>query len=294
VSFEIDPHAIADAHETEHQHYALPDFDGFSDLVMDYPENEVERITDADLHRTYIDALTDLHLLVDEYRFEALLALTLLRDYVLKRDRGDAPTVKGSGDEQFDAMPWPAEVAVVAKRYAVEPPNAAELFQRPHQQIAGGRILSRWFAAQMVDSALYRGIAACDRLAILLRCRAGLRVETTRRGDRRQPSFGRGSLNELDAAYQHRAEWSHLRALAENELFDFVKQERNGFTHERRRPSELHGERAIVYRGTGDEPEEIVPVMDAQTHYALAPAFYNEVLRPAVELTRTIVATSSS
>lgn len=294
MPIEIDAQAIADAHEMEHQDYASPDYDGFSDLVMEYPENELQVISDPDLHRTYIDALTDLHLLIDEYRFEALLALTILRDYVIKRDRGDAPTVKGSGHEQFDAMPWPAEVVVVAKRYAVEPPNAAELFEQPHQQIAGGRILSRWFAAQMVDSALYRGIAACDRLAILLRCRAELPVETSRRGDRRQPSFGRGSLSELDAAYQDRAEWSDLRALAENKLFDFIKQERNGFTHQRRRPSELHGERAIIYRGTGDKPEEIVPAMDAQTHYALAPAFYNEVLRPAVELTRKIVVTSSS
>jgi hypothetical protein len=29
--------------------------------------------------------------------------------------------------------------------------------------------------------------------------------------------------------------------------------------------------------------------MDAETHYALAPAFYNEVLRPAIELTRAVV-----
>jgi hypothetical protein len=44
-----------------------------------------------------------------------------------------------------------------------------------------------------------------------------------------------------------------------------------------------------VYGSEGDGPEEIVPAMDAQTHYSLAPAFYNEVLRPALELTRKLV-----
>ena len=88
---------------------------------------------------------------------------------VIKRDRGEASAVKLSGDERRDKMPWPAEVIVVAQRYAREPPNAAELFEDPHRQIAGGRILSRWFAAQLIDSALYRGIAACDRLAIYAR-----------------------------------------------------------------------------------------------------------------------------
>jgi hypothetical protein len=150
-------------------------------------------------------------------------------------------------------------------------------------------MFSRWVAAQLLDSALYRGIAACDRLAILLRCAAGLPVERTRAGVRRQPSFITYALNELDEYYSGCSQWSKVRELADNPLFDFIKQERNGFTHERRRPSVLHGERAILYGSNGPGPEELVPAMDPDTHYALAPAFYNEVLGPAIESTRSVL-----
>jgi hypothetical protein len=168
------------------------------------------------------------------------------------------------------------------------------LFEQPHQQISGGRILSRWFAAQLVDSALYRGIAACDRLAILLRCQAGAPVEITKSGERRQPAFTSGDLKQLHSTYAAIPEWSSLRQLTINPLFEFIKQERNGFTHERRTPSELHGERAVVYGSEGGGNEQVVPVMDAETHYLLAPAFYNELLWPAIELTRALVVTSAT
>jgi hypothetical protein len=282
MPFSIDPAALEDAAAMEREHYSTPSFDGFSDAVFGEANDSRQLIADPDLHRTYLDALMDLHRLVDEYRFEALLALTILRDYVIKRDRGDAPTVKNPGNP-VDSMPWPAEVIVVTQRYAISPPNAARLFEDPHQEIAGGRILSRWFAAQLIDSALYRGIAACDRLAILLRCRAGLPVALTKRNERRQPSFSRGAMKQLEPSYAEYGAWPALRDLAGGQLLEFMRQERNGFTHERRRPSELHGERAMVYGSTRDGPQDLVGVMNAQTHYALAPAFYNEVLVPAIE-----------
>jgi hypothetical protein len=153
VPFSIDPEALVDANRMELEHYAPPSFDGLSDAVFWHDDNPQELISDRDLHRTHLDALMDLHRLVEEYRFEALLALTLLRDYVIKRDRGDAPTVKLTGDPRMDAVPLPAEALAVQQRYS-RPPTAAELFADPHRQIAGSRILSRWFAGQLIDSAL--------------------------------------------------------------------------------------------------------------------------------------------
>jgi hypothetical protein len=293
VAFELDREALVDGERALLESYAWPSFEGFSDLVFDYPENRLRLIREPGLQRTYIDALTDLHLLVEEYRCEALLALVVLRDYRIKRDRGDADALKGSGDARLDTMPWPAEAMLVARRYGREPPSPAELFARPHQQIAGNRILSRWFAAQLLDSALYRGIAACDRLAIMLRCRAGLSVERTKAGEPRQPSFGPSALRELDHVYGKIPHWKMLHELASHVFFDFIKQERNGFTHERRRPSELHGERAVVYGSEGPGPQEVVPALDAGNHYALAPAFYNEILRPAIEASRTVLVVSA-
>jgi hypothetical protein len=246
------------------------------------------------LKRTYIDALLDLHHLIDEYRFEALLALAILRDYVIKRDRGEAPVVTlGPETTLTDTLPIPAETVLVMRRYAVEPPNAAELFENPHQQIAGGRMLSRWFGAQLIDSALYRGVAACDRLAILLRCQAGLPVVVTKAGERRQPAFTPGWMKDLVAHYEAVADWPALRDLSANPFFEFIRQERNGFTHERRRPSELHGETAIVLGAVDDGPQQTVPAMDPQSHYALAAAFYNEILIPALSLSRSVITTTA-
>jgi hypothetical protein len=293
MSFSLDPQALAEAHAAEYKDFRPPNVDGLSDAVMGYPGNTMCLIDDAQLKRTYVDALMDLHFLVDEYRFEAVLALALLQDYAIKRDRGDAPALKLSGNKRLDEMPWIAETVVVMQRYAREPPNPQQIFVEPHQQIAGGRILSRWFAAQLIDSALYRGVAACDRLAILLRCRAGLPVETTKRGERRQPSFTAAAMKDIGAVLGTTADWDALCALTSNPLFDFTKQLRNGFTHERRTPSELHGERGIVYGALDGTDEEFAPAMDASTHYALAPAFYNEVLIRAVEHTRTVIIASS-
>lgn len=88
--------------------------------------------------------------------------------------------------------------------------------------------------------------------------------------------------------YQEQAAWAKLSALTTNPLFAFVKQERNGIVHDRRSPSELHGERPLIY-GFGTEREETVGVLDIATHYAFAPAFYNEVLTPAFALTRDLI-----
>jgi hypothetical protein len=74
VPFELDPEALADGEKARFESYAWPSFEGFSDLVFDYPENRLRLIKEPELQRTYIDARTDLNLLVEEYRFEAILA----------------------------------------------------------------------------------------------------------------------------------------------------------------------------------------------------------------------------
>jgi hypothetical protein len=172
MPFTLDSEALAVASREEHERFRPPSFEGFSDLVFAYPENRQQVIEDQTLARVYADALLDLHALVDEYRFEALLAATLLSDYRRKVDHGEAEILKLSDDPQMDKMPWPVETVVVMRRYARDPPSPSILFENPHRQIAGGRIFSRWVAGQMIDSALYRGLAACDRLAIMLHCRS--------------------------------------------------------------------------------------------------------------------------
>jgi hypothetical protein len=197
MPFTLDPEALADAAREEHEHFRPPSFDGFSDLVFAYPENRQELIEDDTLARVYVDALLDLHALVDEYRFEALLAAALLSDYRAKLENGEAEPLMLSEDPRMDQMPWPAETVVVMRRYARDPPSPSILFEDPHRQIAGSRIFSRWVAGQMIDSALYRGIAACDRLAIMLHCGSGIALPQNAKGELRAPSFRRDDLKPL-------------------------------------------------------------------------------------------------
>src|SRR3954452_6938332 len=86
VAFEFDPKALQEAAEVSREHFAVPSFDGLSDAVFDHDGNTLVLIGGSQLHRAYLDALLDLHLLVEEYRFSALLALALLVDYTVKRD----------------------------------------------------------------------------------------------------------------------------------------------------------------------------------------------------------------
>ena len=290
MPFRLDPEALADAARKEDEHFRPPSFDGFSDLIFAYSENRQNVIEDETLGRVFLDALLDLHALVDEYRFEALLAAALLSDYDRKLASGEAEPLELSGDPRLDQMAWPAETVAVMRRYASDPPSASILFENPHRQIAGSRIFSRWVAGQMIDSALYRGIAACDRLAIMLHCGSGVALPRNRKGELRSPSFGRDDLKPLGRYFVSRPAWAQVRELAAHPFLGFVKEERNDFTHHRRRPSELHGERDIVYGSLSDGPEELVRAMDAGTHYAIAAGFYNEVLLPAIEAARLTLA----
>lgn len=112
MAFEIDPEAVADAMGEELEHFDLPDYTHLSDVVFEHPENTARVIEDPDLRTTYNDALTDLQHLVEEYRFESLLALMVVRDYVIKRDRGEAPA-GSSMDAELDALGVPAVVMAV-------------------------------------------------------------------------------------------------------------------------------------------------------------------------------------
>jgi hypothetical protein len=289
MTFSLDPEAILETERAEHESFPPPSLDGLSDLIFAYPGNAQSPIEDETLARVYLDALLDIHVLVDEYRFEALLALSLLLDYRRKLDRGEAQPLTSSGDPAFDKMPWPAETLAVVRNCAVQPPSPSVLFTNPHRQIAGNRILSRWVAGQMLDSALYRGIAACDRLAIMLHCRSGHPLRRNSKNELQAPSFTRDELKPLGQFFSSRPSWANVRELAVHPLFKFAKEERNGFTHHRRRPSELHGEKAVVYGSLSGGAEEIVEPIDARSHYAIAAAFYNEVLLPAIEATRLTV-----
>ena len=171
-------------------------------------------------------------------------------------------------------------------RYMREPPSPGQLFTDPHAEITGLRILSRWLAAQLLDSAIFRAIAATDRLTVLLQARAGEPFTVTRGGAFRYPTFTPDDLRRLNRMYETRSEWTNLRALATNPLLVFMRQARHEFTHGHRLPFELHGER---FRASVKSVEDVAGI-DAQDHVALVLAMYDAILRPAVELTERLLA----
>ena len=232
--------------------------------------------------RIYAEALVELHRLLEEIRFEGALAILLLVDYRMKRDRGEVPTIEAS------PFSIPVEAAALLVGYMRHPPDPGGLFHDLHSVIAGNRILSRWLAAQLLDSALYRAIAAGDRLVVLLQARAGVPFERKKKGAFRYPTFTPEDLRPLNSFYRGRPEWSELRTLATNPLFQFIRDARHSFTHGRRLPSELHGERFVSYASDSGD----VAGIDAGDHVALVLAVFDAVLRPAVQLTDGLVASS--
>ena len=270
---EFDSDVVAETHALYLGTLGPIDFaDGFTALISETVDKH--RILDnpPPLLRPYVDAYIDLHRLLEEIRFEVALAWLLIEDRRVKVERGELAR---------PALPRliPMEALALPQRYMREPPAPTELFADPYAGISGNRVLGDWFAAQLLDSALFRSVAVCDRLAILLWVRAGREIPTTKRGREHHPAFTPRHLDVLVRDYGEQAEWASLRALADNELFTFTKELRDGFTHSRRLVSELHGEPIVAY--AMEAPKRGV---DADEHRALALAFYDVILRPAIGL----------
>jgi hypothetical protein len=259
--------------------------EGFTALINEAVDQHRILGDQPPLLRAYVDAYIDLHRLLEEIRFEVALASLLIEDRRVKLARGEL------AEPERPALPGPIPMESIAllQRYMREPPGPPDLFADPYEEISGDRVLGDWFAAQLLDSALFRALAACDRLAILLWVRAGRDIKTTKRGRERHPAFTPPYLDLLARNYGEQAEWPELRALADNELFTFTKELRDGFTHSRRLVSELHGERVVAYA-----MEPPMRGVEASEHRALALAFYDVILRPAIGLSGVLLRTAPS
>jgi hypothetical protein len=177
------------------------------------------------------------------------------------------------------------ESLALLQRYMREPPSPSRLFENPYYEISGDRVLGDWFAGQLLDSALFRSIAACDRLVILLWIRAGEPSRRRRDGRSLHPAFTRHFLRYLRKYYEDQRAWPLLYETVEGSLFGLAKELRDGFTHSRRLASELHGEPVVAYSGQGPARG-----LEADEHRALVLAFYNEILGPSIEHVGTLLA----
>lgn len=233
------------------------------------------------------DAVVDLGDLIDEIRFSGAMAELFIADY---EKRGPLPTETDEEHKRLRALGMPIDALALLRAYFAPLPEPVTLFFEPHRQLAGERFLSLWFAGQLIDSALFRLVAALDRLASMLWAGARLPLADSK-GRPRHPAFRSRDLKALASSYPDR-EMEVLLGLTKHELFGLLMNVRNEFAHSRRVLSELHGHYRIGYRvGPTAEGERIVQALDRQTHLAILLAAYNEILRPAVATTRDCIQT---
>lgn len=246
---------------------------------LDIPSNE--RSDDLGL---YTDALFDLSQLAEEFRFlasaGALYSLGL-QDQIAAAIPDE--TVPGGG------IAVPTVVRALLAGYMRPTPPPSALLHDPGQAIAGHRVLGGWWAAQLLDSALIRGMSALDRLAVLLFCADRQPIKANKHGDLALPAFRKSWLKQLKR-WDECPEWSKLLEILDHPVFTLVKRYRDGFVHQRRTPMQLHGEHATTTLPSVSQ--KTTEGISAELHLAMVLGFYNLVLRPSCELVGTLIHTT--
>lgn len=234
---------------------------------------------DADPATTiYDETLVDLVRLLEEFRFGASVGAMYARGV-----RDQIRPLRESHKQ------WPHNVGMSPKVLALLanygqntlPPD--RLLVDPSATLGGHRVLGGWWAAQLLDSAIIRGISILDRVAILLACIAH-RIDY-----RRMPAFRVNQLEALSPEFGSDSEWKTLLELARGDLFQFVKGMRDGHVHRMRLPAELHG--AFVTSETdADGVHQSTLGIDPDLQWALATALFRDVICPALEAAGTMIA----
>lgn len=287
----LSEHATNTADLIYREELAIISVEGYNYGVLLEPGQEQVVVTRA-LRELYADSLFDLSRLLEEIRFEVAFATMLTSDFRFRN-----PLPDPNPDSALPAMALSMEILAVLSSYAAAPPSPSLLAKHLHSPMSGGRHLSRWLAGQLLDSAMLRSLSVLDRVTTLLRIRAGLGIHTRSDGSYRLPSFNKHELKALSATYAANSAWAPLKAVCSGELFQFIKRYRDGAVHQRRWPSELHGESTVTYWDPGAPREDGEPVeyqsqgMSASDHIGLNLATWKLVLRPAVEAGGALIST---
>lgn len=250
-----------------------PDLEPLIQGITTGPEAEADPTTTI-----YDETLVDLVRLLEEFRFGASVGAMYARGV-----RDQIRPLRESHKQ------WPNNVGMSPKVLALLashsqntlPPD--RLLVDPAATLGGHRVLGGWWAAQLLDSAIIRGISILDRVAILLACIAH-RID-----QRRMPAFRVIQLEALSPEFGSDSEWQTLLELARGDLFQFVKGVRDGHVHRMRLPAELHG--AFVTSGTdADGRHESTLGIDPDLQWALATALFRDVICPALEAAGAMIA----
>lgn len=236
----------------------------------------------------YADSLVDLARLMEEIRFEVGTAAMLLVDFAT-RHPAEVESMRSRADSSSDAGIPVVVLGLLAPDFRETPPPSA-IARDLHQAIGSHRHLSRWFAGQLLDGAIVRGVSCLDRLATLLK------LATSHSVPQRMPGFTAATLRGLEGRFENREPLAELITLAEHELFLWVKGIRDGHIHRRRWPSALHGDGKIVYGGDQPDGQYVSTVYDgltAQEHLGTVLAIWRELLTPAVAASGLLLSAQS-
>lgn len=207
-------------------------------------------------------------------------------DWRVARDAGHVEALL----EAPAGVTMPVEMMAALLPFTLPPPPPSKLLRDPHAVMAGRRHLSRWVGAQLLDSAALRSLSALDRITTLLHLRAGVPIRARRDGALEYPGFSPAAVRALEPHCAHEQPWPQFAALLDDDYYRLVKKFRDVAVHQRRWPSELHGETDASYwdeglpASAGDVPERRVAGLSAQDHLALLLATWEQVLSPAVRL----------
>lgn len=231
------------------------------------------------------DALFEISRLIDELRFEVALAAVYITDF-----DGKTSTRASSADGLHGSFEVPGNAITLLSPPLEGDRLLSSFFIDPSASIAGQRTIAGWFAAQLLDSALIRAVAAIDCLPVLLWCAAETPMRTGYHGHPSLPTFCSNDLGIVALRYDSNSAWSDLCKLTEHKYMHQAVTHRDGFIHQRRAPTKLHGGKksAITFGG-----HKSVTVMSADRQLKLVSNFTRSVLHPAIKYTNQILSSSS-
>jgi hypothetical protein len=266
------------AEELLHGHLTNIDLGG---LWFPLPQTASEEITSLtrDVHAA---VLTDLCALVEEMRFEIAFGSMIIADFEAAVAAGAATRNEPDDSNPVAQLGMLIEHVAVLRQFGAPTPSPTRLFDEPYEHMAGHRVLGTWLAAQLFDSAWYRGISALDRLATLL----WTRTEPEIQPDQQYPSFTPQWMKDLRREYETYPEWADLMRVCADPLLAKIRRLRDQFTHRVRMASKLHGAHRTAYLSG----RQVVEGEDSGIHESIALALYDRYLREAARLVRQLFA----
>lgn len=141
--------------------------------------------------------------------------------HIKETGKDDAPGIKGKG--------MPSSVHLLLRDYIVD--SERVMFHDLTESWRGGTVAG-WIYNSLIDSALYRTLAALDRVAHILWILTGLKKENI--------YFRSRKLEKIHAKIQMK-ETSDLIDIAKSPLYEFLLSYRDGFSHDNKFYSRIAG-----------------------------------------------------